>query len=253
MDCYIHPGVASTAACAGCGQPICSGCGEEIAGHRMCSSCVAAAQARIAAEQSVPSFSAPLAPASPVLTETPAPLVQPGVLAGAATEARAHPGADYVAATVPEAPPFVPEKCGASEYLKALAFGGIAAVVGAIIWDKLTLWSGGWQIGFVAVILGAAVGVAVKMGAGGKAGPLLPWMGALLAGFAIVLGYALLANDQIAADTEMGPKFAQIPLLLRLPLLFIGVLASLDLMSWVFVAIGVWEGWSIPWKAAAGP
>jgi hypothetical protein len=47
MDCYRHPGTASTATCVACAQPICQECREDVAGHPMCHSCVAAASARL--------------------------------------------------------------------------------------------------------------------------------------------------------------------------------------------------------------
>ncbi len=54
MDCYRHPGVASTATCVACAQPICPECREEVAGHAMCHACVAAAAARLSAGQAPP-------------------------------------------------------------------------------------------------------------------------------------------------------------------------------------------------------
>ena len=47
MDCYRHPGTASTATCVACAQPICQECREDVAGHPICHSCVAAASARL--------------------------------------------------------------------------------------------------------------------------------------------------------------------------------------------------------------
>src|SRR6266487_1395988 len=48
MECYRHGGTDSTATCVGCQRPICAACTEEVAGHPMCQSCVAEAQARLA-------------------------------------------------------------------------------------------------------------------------------------------------------------------------------------------------------------
>src|SRR5260370_30691884 len=59
MDCYRHPGVVSTATCVACAQPICAECQEEVAGHAMCHPCVAAAAARLSAEEDSASQAAP--------------------------------------------------------------------------------------------------------------------------------------------------------------------------------------------------
>jgi hypothetical protein len=37
-----------------------------------------------------------------------------------------------------------------------------------------------------------------------------------------------------------------VPYLFQLLVIMLNVPFNLDLMDWVFVAIGVWEGWSIP-------
>src|SRR5437879_1323931 len=50
MDCYRHPGVASTATCVACAQPICPDCRDDVAGSAMCRSCVAVASARLSAQ-----------------------------------------------------------------------------------------------------------------------------------------------------------------------------------------------------------
>jgi hypothetical protein len=176
----------------------------------MCHACVAAAQDRLTAE----SAAAPVEP-SPAFAA-----------AGAAAEPV--------------------QASGFAEYAKAVLFGGIAAIVGAIVWDKFVLWTG-WQIGLIAVALGALVGVAVRAGAQGRPGSLLPWIGALLAGFSIFLGYALLADEMMAREApQEAARFMSLPFIIRLPILMIGTVQFLDLMDWVFIAIGVWEGWSIP-------
>jgi hypothetical protein len=207
MDCYRHPGTVSTDTCISCSKPICAECREEVAGHPMCQSCVTAAQDRLA------------------------------------TETAAAPSPAFAADPVTAEPV---QACGFAQYARAVLFGGIAAVVGAIIWDKFVLFTG-WQIGLIAVVLGVMVGVAVRAGAQGRRGKLLPWIGALLAGFAILLGYALLGQDQtLRTDPKSIAGLMSLPLLIRIPILMILVVPALDLLDWVFVAIGVWEGWSIP-------
>jgi hypothetical protein len=91
------------------------------------------------------------------------------------------------------------------------------------------------------------VGVAVCAGSGGRPGKLLPWLGAVMAAFSILLGWALLIMDVLPRENaEVARRLAEFPFLLRLPLLVVLAVMSRDLLDWVFVAIGVWEGWSIP-------
>jgi hypothetical protein len=51
MNCYRHLGIPSAATCVACEQPICEECREEVAGHPMCRSCVAATQARLVEQE----------------------------------------------------------------------------------------------------------------------------------------------------------------------------------------------------------
>jgi hypothetical protein len=218
-ECYAHPGSEAAATCVACARPVCGECREDVAGHAMCRACVAATQERLGAE------------AAPAGNDAPA-----------ADSAVAAPDlAGFPASAAPAG-------CELKQYLKAFAYGLGAAVAGAIIWDKLVFWTH-YQIGFVAVILGAIVGMAVRAGSDGRPGRLLPWMGALLAGFSVILGYVLLVNDQASTNAEAAANLARIPAVLRFVLLAVIAVRSMDLMDWVFVAIGVWEGWSIPRKA----
>src|SRR5687768_3249376 len=105
MDCCNHPGTASTDTCIACSKPICAECREEVAGHPMCQSCVTAAQDRLA----VANTAAPAEPSSTL----------------AAAEATMEP-----------TPP-----SGFAQYAKEVLFGLIAAIVGAVVWDKFVLFT----------------------------------------------------------------------------------------------------------------
>jgi hypothetical protein len=52
MQCFRHPEAVSAAQCVGCEQPICADCREDVADHPMCHACVAAAEARLAHQES---------------------------------------------------------------------------------------------------------------------------------------------------------------------------------------------------------
>lgn len=219
--CINHPETPAEAACVLCNQPICGACSEVVAGHALCPTCLQAAQSSVAA---------------------PAPAV-PASAAGA--------GAETAGATLPsgtgdpasEAPTVVPE-VGSAGYLRALAAGALAAVACAVVWDKFVYYTH-IQLGLIAVFLGVGVGIAVRAAAGGR-GPLLPWIGAVLAGFSILLGYVLLGHDAAMENADVAARLGELPVFLRLPIIAAVVIPRLDPMDWVFVAIGVYEGWTIP-------
>ncbi len=146
----------------------------------------------------------------------------------------------------PEARPEPPTQValGPLGYLRAIGAGLMAAVIGAVLWDKFVFYTH-IQFGLVAVFIAYGVAVAVKKAAGGHNDG-LSWVGAALAAFCMLLGYVLLANDAVMADREASVRFGSIPLLVRVPLMFPLVVKTLDLMDWVFVAIGVYEGWKVP-------
>ncbi len=118
------------------------------------------------------------------------------------------------------------------DILKAFAFGAIAAVIGAVVWDKLVYYTH-IQFGLVAVGVGFVVGLGVAMGAGGKTSVALQAMGALLALAGMLLGEGLIIKDVHQVDLMTG--IINIPSLL-----------AADPLTLLFIAIGVYEGWKIP-------
>jgi hypothetical protein len=94
-----------------------------------------------------------------------------------------------------EADPF-PEK---KLFLGAFA-GLAAAIIGAIIWAVLTFTTK-YQIGFMAVGVGALVGFALRIGNGGKAFGI---MGAFLALFGCILGNYFSLIAFAAAEQHVG-------------------------------------------------
>ena len=214
MDCVYHAGAPASGNCIACGFPACGTCLEMVAGHPMCRSCIEAQQQQMA--------SAPAATAGPAAATAPPYNAAP-------------------AAVVQEDLPAQP-----IHYLKAFLFGLVAALIGAWIWDKFVIITS-IQIGFVAVFLGFGVAIAVRTGAENRSGIGLSIIGALLCAFCVLFGYVLIA-DEVA--TKQSAEIARIPFLVRLPVLVGAVIPNLDLMDWVFVAIAVWEGWSIPGRRA---
>jgi hypothetical protein len=211
MNCYRHPSALATAFCNVCSKAICGDCRADVAGYAMCSACVSAAQAELGGSSSTSS----------------------------STSGRGFgiPGSSAVGAGS--------EGCRGGQYLKAVLFSAVAAVLGAVIWDKIVLVTG-YQLGIIAVVLGALVGIAVRVGAEGRPGAGLPWIGALMAGFSIFLGHAFLIHDVLKHEAEYAAVFAVMSLPARLSMLLEVAVHNLDIMDWAFVAIGVYEGWKIP-------
>lgn len=220
MDCYQHPGVAAVGVCVACGRGTCAHCGEEIAGHRMCAPCLAAAQAQLAPPGTAPEERTdPPAPAPPPLAPVAAPAPDP-------------PPTAFPAA-------LEPKPAGFSHYAKASLFGFVGAWVGAWIWAKFVQITS-FEFGLVAVFLAVGVSIAVRVGAEGRSGAGLPFLGALCSAFCVLLGYAMMAVDQAAKDGSL----ARIPWVLQLPIGLLAVVMSGDLWVWVFTGIAGWQGWT---------
>jgi hypothetical protein len=149
-------------------------------------------------------------------------------------------------ATVQPAPQAT--RLSSADIVRAGAFGLGAAILGAVVWDKIVYYTN-WQIGLIAVGVGWAVGGAVAAGARGKRGRSLQVMGALLACFAMLLGQALIVMDVIRRDfMPQGMEgLATEPLRLFLVsvMLVPRVLAD-NPLTLLFIAFGIWEGWRIP-------
>lgn len=145
-------------------------------------------------------------------------------------------------ATIPTAPP---ARLKAADILRAGAYGLGAAILGAVVWDKITYHTG-YEIGLIAVGVGWAVGSAVAAGAQGKSGRSLQVMGALLACFAMLLGQTLIVMEQ-GRDYLSGQGISPNPLALFIfsVMLVPRVLAESPL-TFLFIAFGIWEGWRIP-------
>lgn len=127
-----------------------------------------------------------------------------------------------------------------SHYVKAIIYGLVAAFIGAFIWDKLVLFTN-FQVGIVAVFLAMGVGIAMRIGAEGRSGPAMPFLGAFLSGFCVWLGYAMLGADQTGGSKEL----ASLGWALRVPLVFIALIFNPDLWVWLFTGIAAWQGWKI--------
>jgi tetratricopeptide (TPR) repeat protein len=132
---------------------------------------------------------------------------------------------------------------GAADYFKALIAGGVAAIVGAFIWDKFVYYTN-IKFGLISVGIGFLVGLAVTTAAGTKRGVGLQVLGALLALWGMLLGDALLLADHIRANASFAttnPLIILIGSFLILPEYF-----KESPISLIFIAIGTYQGWIMP-------
>lgn len=151
-------------------------------------------------------------------------------------------------------PPVVVQKPSGADYFKALVSGGIAALVGAFIWDKFVYYTK-IEFGLISVGIGILVGLAVTIAAGGRRSKGLQILSGLLALWGMLLGYALLVADEFHLQAASNPQLVHVNPLLLLIVSF-GLLPTLfqdNPLSLAFVAFGVYEGWKIPGNHAATP
>lgn len=135
--------------------------------------------------------------------------------------------------------------------LGGFALGLVAAIICAIVWDKLTYYTH-FQIGYVAVGIGFVVGSAVVFGAGGKRGRALQVLGALLSLLGIMLGETLLVmdyvRDEIAKDPTLSFAGASPIGLFIVSAIYLPESFKESPLSILFAGLGLWYGWSVPAK-----
>lgn len=248
-DCAYHPGRAAPAECAQCRRPICDECRQTVADKPVCAPCVAAIRERVSSEMAAP---APVAAPNYNVGGGAAAFPPPADVAGTyAPPNSAPPGAGPLAPAAPVVDNGAP---GAGRLLLGALFGLVAGVVGAFIYDKFVFYTH-IQFGLVASLIGFCIGMAVMMGTGGRGGILPALMSATLSFGAMVLSHHLLLNDELGRAIATNPDIARRSAetgVTALPLSVRGmgfVIRHLDFMDWVFIAIGVYGGFSVPFRA----
>lgn len=126
-------------------------------------------------------------------------------------------------------------------YWRAVLFGLIAAVVGALGWliaYRLT----GWQVDIVSWLFGMLIGRAVLGGAGDRSSTYLQLYAALLGGLAMLSGHFLVLREALvqrsiplAHGTTYFEHFTS--LLVNAPIKLIGI------WGLVFIAVGIFSAW----------
>jgi hypothetical protein len=136
-------------------------------------------------------------------------------------------------------PTYVAAPPNPARLLAGIVAGIVAGAIGAFVWDKFVFYTG-IEFGLIASGIGWAVGVAIVIGSGGHHGIVPALFGAVIAFCAIIFGEYLLAQDQIAkAGLSFISGRVDIPFVVK----------HLDVMTWVFVAIGVYGGFQVPMGA----
>lgn len=127
---------------------------------------------------------------------------------------------------------------------RAIGAGLAAAVIGAVLWATF-VYVTNYELGLIAVAVGALVGVAVRQ-AGRGVEPKFGVIGALCA----ALGWAL---GTLMVVVAMVSKQAEVSMLEVVGRLGLGGCVSLaiengDAMELLFLAIAVYEGWKFAFK-----
>jgi len=130
-------------------------------------------------------------------------------------------------------------------YGGAAAFGLAAALVGSLVWGCFT-FSTGIRLGLIAIGIGYVVGMAVVRGAGNKRGQGLQALSVLLTVIGVLGGLFLEAHftvGKLLATHGAGDKAS---LILTWHILPRYLQHGISPMTWMIVALGVYQGWVVP-------
>ena len=137
---------------------------------------------------------------------------------------------------------------------RAAGFGLMAALVSAIVWDKFTYYSQ-MKFSLIAIGIGFLVGGSVVVGGRNKTGVPLQIIGAVCAALGILLGEMLLFDDYLhdyflrTAGLDLG-FWRLLPFVIK-QFPSYALAGGISIMSWLFLAVGVYEGWVIPGRKKA--
>lgn len=138
----------------------------------------------------------------------------------------------------------------AGRLLRSLGFGAAAGLLGCLVYYavlKLT----GYEFGLIAILVGYAVGIAVRKGSRGRGG----WPYQLLA---VALTYLSIVGSQLPLVLEEIGEISPLGFLVLLPILLVmPFLAGFEnILGILILGFGLWEAWRLnrgqDWSAA-GP
>lgn len=136
------------------------------------------------------------------------------------------------------------------DMLRALAFGLVAALVGAGIWYGIVVTTQ-YEVGFVAILIGWLVGRAVVLGSGGKRGLRLQGLSVAIALAAMAGAYYFSLQHAVVGyvtETYGAAAAATVPLFLPLDATADVMTSSLqdDPIELVFWAIAIYAAFRVP-------
>lgn len=138
----------------------------------------------------------------------------------------------------------------AGRFLRAALLGIAAAVAGCLVY-YLVLKLTGYEFGLIAILVGYAVGIAVRSGSSGHGGWPYQLLAVALTYLSIVGSYLPLVLAEIGEVSAAG-MIVLLPMMLALP--FLGGLENV--LGLLIIGFGLWEAWRLNRRqdwSAAGP
>lgn len=209
IDCKLHPGTPSIAACEECGTPICHTCRAKRYERPLCYPCSWEHEGEAA----------------------PLPDPEPGI-------------ADHLV-TLPDGPGARGAAGDAIRYTLAFFItGGAATLMGLAWWKFVTLL--GHDYWLYGVFAAGVVGMAARLSYGGRRGCMLMPLGALMGAYTVMLHHLMLVQDDIRTSPG-GVRFLDsLSLAERVVPLVQAMVESLTFYGWVLVLGGAMVGGVIP-------
>jgi hypothetical protein len=135
------------------------------------------------------------------------------------------------------------EGSGFSRFARAVVFGSLAGAVGAGIWYAIGAITG-WQIGLISILVGLAVGGAVKAGSYGRGGPLYQALAIFITYTAICGTYV---PDIVQGARESGIEHPVAIAIVALPLAYAAPFLGgfENILGIAIIAFGLYEAWKI--------
>jgi len=121
----------------------------------------------------------------------------------------------------------------------AIIAGLVASILGAVIWAAITVKSG-FQIGYMAIAVGAIVGLSVRY-AGKGIDPIYPFIGAGFALFGCILGNFLSLLGYISI--ELGSTWIGVLDFVNVSELVTFLIDDIQVVDFLFYGIAIYEGY----------
>jgi hypothetical protein len=137
---------------------------------------------------------------------------------------------------------------GLGRFVRAVVFGTLAAAAGCALYYGVLAVTG-FEIGLIAIVVGAMVGSAVHAGSRGRGGWLYQGLAMFLTYSSIVMSFVPLILKQgfpPPGAEQGGPLFTIVALIFMIPLIYaVPFLAGIEnIMGIIIIGIGVYVAWS---------